>query len=174
MSPSGRSLGTPTWEPFLCPTGAGQHCTTSLNWTRQNDRSQECSSAFIAFFLLPWRLWRGLDGRGAAATGPLLPPCAATSYNTTRRGHPMSRATDGRIRAVEHRYQDFHYRTPIKFGGVAIDRATLLDVWCDVETAGGRRARGFGSMSLGNVWSFPSRVLSDEQTLAAMIDPIDR
>jgi L-alanine-DL-glutamate epimerase-like enolase superfamily enzyme len=86
----------------------------------------------------------------------------------------MSRATDVRVRAVEHHYQDFHYRTPIKFGGVAIDRATLLDVWCDVESAGGRRARGFGSMSLGNVWAFPSRVLSYEQTLAAMIDLIDR
>jgi L-alanine-DL-glutamate epimerase-like enolase superfamily enzyme len=86
----------------------------------------------------------------------------------------MSRATDVRIRAIEHNYQDFRYRTPIKFGGVAIDRATLLDVWCDVETAGGQRARGFGSMSLGNVWSFPSRVLSYEQTLAAMIELIGR
>ena len=86
----------------------------------------------------------------------------------------MSRATDIRIRAVEHSYQDFHYRTPIKFGGVAIDRATLLDVHCDVETATGQRTRGFGSMSLGNVWSFPSRVLTYEQTLAAMIDLIGR
>src|SRR5262245_34812319 len=84
------------------------------------------------------------------------------------RGHRMSRATDVRVTAVEHSYQDFHYRTPIKFGGVAIDRATLLDVWCEVETSGGKRARGFGSMPLGNVWSFPSRVLSYDATLAAM------
>ena len=86
----------------------------------------------------------------------------------------MSRATDVTIRSVEHTFQDFQYRTPIKFGGVAIDRATLLDVRCEVETAAGKRARGFGSMSLGNVWAFPSRVLSYEQTLAAMIDLIGR
>src|SRR2546421_7514891 len=80
----------------------------------------------------------------------------------------MSRATDIRITAVEHHYQDFSFRTPIKFGGIALDRATLLDVWCEVETTGGKRARGFGSMPLGNVWSFPSRVLSYDATLAAM------
>src|SRR5260370_41897215 len=93
MSTSGRSLGTPTWEPFLCPTGAGQHCTTSLNWKRQNDRRQECSSAFIAFFLLPWRLWRGLGGGGGAAARPLLPPPPPTSPNTTTRGHPLTPRT---------------------------------------------------------------------------------
>ncbi len=86
----------------------------------------------------------------------------------------MSRATDVRIVAVEHRYQDFDFRTPIKFGGVALDRATVLDVWCEVETAAGKRARGFGSMPLGNVWSFPSRVLSYEQTLAAMKALVER
>jgi L-alanine-DL-glutamate epimerase-like enolase superfamily enzyme len=78
------------------------------------------------------------------------------------------RATDARIVAVEHRYEEFHYRTPIKFGGVALDRATNLDVWVEIETVGGKRARGFGSMPLGNVWSYPSRVLSYDGTLGAM------
>ena len=59
----------------------------------------------------------------------------------------MSRATDVRITALEHSYQDFSFRTPIKFGGIALDRATILDVWCDVETSAGKRARGFGSMA---------------------------
>jgi L-alanine-DL-glutamate epimerase-like enolase superfamily enzyme len=80
----------------------------------------------------------------------------------------MSRATDIRIVSVESSYQDFHFRTPIKFGGIALDRVTLLDVWTEVETAGGKRARGFGSMPLGNIWSFPSRLLTYEKTLAAM------
>lgn len=65
-------------------------------------------------------------------------------------------------------FEDFHYRTPIKFGGVAVDRVTLLNVTCAVRTSGGRRAQGFGSMPLGNVWSFPSRVLDYHQTLGAM------
>lgn len=86
----------------------------------------------------------------------------------------MTRTTDIRITAVEHRYEDFHFRTPIKFGGVALDRATNLDVWIDVETVGGKRARGFGSMPLGNVWSFPSRVLKYEDTLAAMKALVER
>jgi L-alanine-DL-glutamate epimerase-like enolase superfamily enzyme len=78
------------------------------------------------------------------------------------------RPTDIRIEALEHGYEDFLFRTPIKFGGVAVDRATLLNVTCTVRTAAGRIARGFGSMPLGNVWSFPSRVLSYDETLAAM------
>lgn len=78
------------------------------------------------------------------------------------------RPTDIRVRDLAFGYEDFHYRTPIKFGGVAIDRATLLNVACTVETRGGVVARGFGSMPLGNVWSFPSRRLPYEQTLAAM------
>jgi L-alanine-DL-glutamate epimerase-like enolase superfamily enzyme len=64
-------------------------------------------------------------------------------------------------------YQDYLYRTPIKFGGVALDRVTLLNVNCVVGW-GSKAARGFGSMPLGNVWSFPSRVLTYDDTLAAM------
>jgi L-alanine-DL-glutamate epimerase-like enolase superfamily enzyme len=76
--------------------------------------------------------------------------------------------TDIRIDEAAFAFEDFHYRTPIKFGGVASDRVTVLNVECAVRTRDGRRARGFGSMPLGNVWSFPSRVLTYEQTLAAM------
>jgi L-alanine-DL-glutamate epimerase-like enolase superfamily enzyme len=76
--------------------------------------------------------------------------------------------TDIRVTDVRYSYQDFRYRSPIKFGGVALDRATLLDVEVEVADRRGRRATGFGSMPLGNIWSFPSRVLGYDQTLAAM------
>jgi L-alanine-DL-glutamate epimerase-like enolase superfamily enzyme len=76
--------------------------------------------------------------------------------------------TDIRIEDVSHAFEDFSYRTPIKFGGVASDRMTLLNVTCRVRTRGGKSAAGFGSMPLGNVWSFPSRTLGYDQTLAAM------
>jgi L-alanine-DL-glutamate epimerase-like enolase superfamily enzyme len=76
--------------------------------------------------------------------------------------------TDIRVEAVRHGYEDYTYRTPIKFGGTALDRVTLLNVECEVRTRDGRPARGFGSMPLGNVWSFPSRTLGYEATLAAM------
>src|SRR5260221_13472397 len=74
--------------------------------------------------------------------------------------------TDIRIDSVEFAYEDHLYRAPIKFGGIALDRATLLNVTIGVRTIAGKTATGFGSMPLGNVWSFPSRVLSYDQTLA--------
>ena len=75
---------------------------------------------------------------------------------------------DIRIEAVLLTYEDFLYRTPIKFGGLVLDRVTLLNVDCVVRTAAGRTAKGFGSMPLGNIWSFPSRTLSYDATLGAM------
>jgi hypothetical protein len=78
------------------------------------------------------------------------------------------KSTDIRIDEVAHSYEDFLYRTPIKFGGIAVDRVTILNVECRVRTETGENARGFGSMPLGNVWSFPSRVLGYDGTLQAM------
>jgi L-alanine-DL-glutamate epimerase-like enolase superfamily enzyme len=80
----------------------------------------------------------------------------------------QSKSTDITVREVTYDYEDFRYRTPIKFGGVAIDRATILNVNCRVQTGRGCSASGFGSMPLGNVWAFPSRELSYEQTLGAI------
>jgi L-alanine-DL-glutamate epimerase-like enolase superfamily enzyme len=72
------------------------------------------------------------------------------------------------IKDVRPSYEDFLYRTPIKFGGVAVDRVTLLNVEVEVETRAGKTARGFGSMPLGNVWAYPSRAMTYQQTLDAM------
>ena len=79
-----------------------------------------------------------------------------------------AKATDIRIRDISFDYEDFHYRAPLKFGGVAIDRVTLLNVHSVIEGAAGRTAKGLGSMPLGNVWSFPSKVLGYDDTLRAM------
>src|SRR5262245_31079539 len=76
--------------------------------------------------------------------------------------------TDIRVRDVYFEYEDFRYRTPIKFGGVALDRVTLLNVRVTVEGGDGRTETGSGSTPLGNVWAFPSRVLTYDQTLGAM------
>jgi len=76
--------------------------------------------------------------------------------------------TDVRIKEIGYSYEDYSYRTPIKFGGTVVDKVTLINVNCVVETAAGKFAKGFGSMPLGNVWAFPSRVLTYEQTLNAM------
>jgi L-alanine-DL-glutamate epimerase-like enolase superfamily enzyme len=78
------------------------------------------------------------------------------------------RATDVRVVEVRHTFQDFRYRAPYKFGGREVDRVTLLDVDCRVRTSGGREAWGFGSMTLGNAWSFPTA--PQEVGLPAMKD----
>jgi len=79
-----------------------------------------------------------------------------------------SNAAGIRIEQISHSYEDFRYRAPYKFGGFAVDRVTLLNVECEVSLRNGRRGKGFGSMTMGNVWSFPSHVLSYDQTLTAM------
>src|SRR5712692_2125267 len=79
-----------------------------------------------------------------------------------------AKSTDIRIHQISFGYEDFNFRAPLKFGGVAIERVTILNVDCVVEGAAGRTAKGFGSMPLGNVWSFPSKVLGYDDTLRAM------
>jgi L-alanine-DL-glutamate epimerase-like enolase superfamily enzyme len=78
------------------------------------------------------------------------------------------RKTDIRVEDISIAYEEYKYRTPIKFGGHVLDRATILNVNCSVRTGDGRLGKGFGSMPLGNIWSFPSNVLSYETTLGAM------
>ncbi len=76
--------------------------------------------------------------------------------------------TDIRIESVDFSYQTFLYRTPIKFGGTVLDRATDINVRCRVRTRVGRAAEGFGSMPLNSVWAFPSHSMSSDTTLDAM------
>src|SRR5262245_46777580 len=79
-----------------------------------------------------------------------------------------TRSTDIRIDQVTYAYGDYSYRTPIKFGGTEVDRVTLINVTCTIRNAAGKVVKGFGSMPLGNVWAFPSKVLTYDQTLQAM------
>jgi L-alanine-DL-glutamate epimerase-like enolase superfamily enzyme len=92
---------------------------------------------------------------GAIAAAPMVSLGAAKS-------------TGVRIEHVEFGFEDFLYRTPIKFGGTEVDRVTLLNVNCAVRNQAGKVVKGFASMPLGNVWSFPSKVLTYDQTLQAM------
>ena len=78
------------------------------------------------------------------------------------------KSTHIRVAELSYGYEDYLYRTPLKFGGIVSDRVTILNVNCRVEAENGHSAKGFGSMPLGNVWSFPSRTLSYDATLGAM------
>ena len=80
------------------------------------------------------------------------------------------KTTDMRVLEVSTSYDDFTFRAPMKFGGMILEKVTLLNVECDVVLRSGRTARGFGSMPLSNTWAFRSQVMNYDQTFAAMRD----
>lgn len=86
----------------------------------------------------------------------------------------MPKSTDIRIVAAEATTERIAYRTPIKFGGRTVTDVVILDVAVDVETTNGLRARGLGSMPLGNAWAWPSASLASQQTLDAMLAFVKR
>jgi L-alanine-DL-glutamate epimerase-like enolase superfamily enzyme len=97
---------------------------------------------------------------------------AATSLPSVSKGMLISKtsakSSDIRVKDLRVSYQDFPYRAAYEFGGRSVNRVTLLDVHCTAETVAGWVAEGFGSMTLGNLWSFPSETLSYDTTLEAM------
>lgn len=80
----------------------------------------------------------------------------------------MPKATDFQIRSAVQETEQFHYRTPIKFGGRVVTEAEVINVRLEIELQDGRRGTGTGSMPMGNAWAWPSRLLSGEQTVQAM------
>jgi L-alanine-DL-glutamate epimerase-like enolase superfamily enzyme len=80
----------------------------------------------------------------------------------------MTLSTDLRIKEAISRTRQIDYRTAMKFGGRVVTDVTLLDVRIEIETRDGRRGVGYGSMPLGNVWAWPNRQLTNDQTLHAM------
>src|SRR5438309_11875841 len=82
----------------------------------------------------------------------------------------MPKPTDIRLCEATASTQYFKYRAPAKFGGRTVTDVVLLDVEVEVETRDGRRGRGLGSMPMGNIWAWPSKTLSTDQTLKAMIN----
>jgi L-alanine-DL-glutamate epimerase-like enolase superfamily enzyme len=86
-------------------------------------------------------------------------PLAATAVGTRTAAAPAlqsSRPRDLRIVEVTHAFEDFKYRAPYQFGGRSVDDVTLLNVTCRIRLGDGKEAWGFGSMPLGNAWSFPA------------------
>ncbi len=81
----------------------------------------------------------------------------------------MSKPTDILLKNVETATQRIDYRVPMKFGGRVVVDVELLEVTVDVETRDGRRGRGYGSMTMGNAWAWPTQTSTGDQTLAAMI-----
>ena len=82
----------------------------------------------------------------------------------------MSKATDIRLTHVRCETERYDYRSPMKFGGRVVRDVVLLNVHADVESRGGRRGSGFGSMTMGNIWAWPGGVTEPETTLRMMLE----
>jgi len=81
----------------------------------------------------------------------------------------MSKETDVRVEEVRMGLRRYKYRMPMKFRGVVGTESTTLDAAILAETRAGKSAWGFGSMTMGSTWAFPSEKLSADETLTAMI-----
>ncbi len=74
--------------------------------------------------------------------------------------------------------ESFRYRSPMKFGGRVVEDVTIANVTCRGELRNGSRSTastfGFGSMTMGVAWAWPSHLLSDAQKLQAVLALMQR
>jgi len=76
--------------------------------------------------------------------------------------------TDIRVERVTFGFEDFLYRSPVKFAGALMDRATILNVECLVKTRSGKVATGVGAMPFNHIFSYPSKTMTNEAKNNAM------
>jgi L-alanine-DL-glutamate epimerase-like enolase superfamily enzyme len=112
----------------------------------------------------------GQTSRGISRRGFLRGLAVSPALTRIRAGQTpavaVPRPTAIRIVEVTREFEDFKYRAPYEFGGRSVDRVTLLNVNVRVRTGDGKEAWGFGSMTLGNAWSFPAA--GQDEGLGAM------
>ncbi|MGH9469913.1 MAG: hypothetical protein ACRD1N_06175 [Terriglobia bacterium] len=82
---------------------------------------------------------------------------------------PEGKPTDIRVKELRVSYESFPVRRIYEYGGrKAPGRQWLLNVHCTVESRRGRVANGFGSMTMGVEWGFPSKTIAYETRFEAM------
>jgi L-alanine-DL-glutamate epimerase-like enolase superfamily enzyme len=99
---------------------------------------------------------------GSAAMGSILSSGIAPAA-TIKPSHKGITVRDVKTNFIEHKY-----RAPYKFGGTAVDRVTMLHVDVQVTAADGTVVSGSAAMPMGNIWSYPSKDMSYDETLNAM------
>jgi hypothetical protein len=78
------------------------------------------------------------------------------------------RKTDIRIEDISLRFDEFVFRTPLKFAQAVVDRQIMLTVDCIVRTTAGKEAKGFGTLPLNYTFTFPSKKLPPDARQGAM------
>lgn len=82
--------------------------------------------------------------------------------------------TNYHLEEVTSRTEAFHYRSPMKFGGRVVEDVVVYHVDVTLVDDAGRRAAGHGSMTMGNIWAWPSSQVPADETLAVLIALADR
>ncbi len=74
------------------------------------------------------------------------------------------------VRVIDVRvdFEPVPFRAPLKFGGRVLRQTDLVHVTATLVRHDGTAFSGRGSMPLGNVWSWPTSGLSEQDTAAAM------
>ena len=80
----------------------------------------------------------------------------------------QQRATDVRIDDITYNFEDYHLPDADQVRRHGGGSRHAAERQLRRPDRGGKSAKGFGSMPLGNVWSFPSKMLTYETTLDAM------
>jgi L-alanine-DL-glutamate epimerase-like enolase superfamily enzyme len=79
-----------------------------------------------------------------------------------------TKKSDVRIEDISLHFEEFVFRTPLKFARTVVDRQIMSTVNCTVRTAAGKEAKGFGTLPLNYTFSFPSKKLSHDARQGAM------
>jgi L-alanine-DL-glutamate epimerase-like enolase superfamily enzyme len=75
----------------------------------------------------------------------------------------MSRLSDARVRAVQLFFLPIKTRVPLKFGTEVTTSVTVARARIEIETAGGKRAIGWGETPLSVQWVWPSVLPYEER-----------
>jgi L-alanine-DL-glutamate epimerase-like enolase superfamily enzyme len=106
---------------------------------------------------------RSFVGRAAAIVGGICTAGLTGGVLSAR-----TKKSDVRIEDISLRFEEFVFRTPLKFARTVVDRQVMSTVNCTVRTAAGKEAKGFGTLPLNYTFTFPSQKLSPDARLAAM------
>lgn len=80
------------------------------------------------------------------------------------------KTTDVQILNARVWFEPVEFRAPLMFGGRTVDHTHLINAQVTVETRDGRSAAGYGSMPVGNVWSWPSQTVAPADGEKAMLE----
>ena len=78
------------------------------------------------------------------------------------------------IKELVSSQERFNYRSPMKFGGRVVEDVVVYHVDVTLEDGNGKSVLGHGSMTMGNIWAWPTPDIPADQTLEILIELADK